>query len=544
MRIFIFVLFTLVTTNAMATPMFYWDNQDKLVEATSCKIVKTQSNRFRFSNYFGKNIQVTENLRNYKNILQSHLINSSLVKIIDGAQKKDYKKIEVVAVNQMEDPRGNRWFSERGDKGYLFHHSLKPAEDFILNLTSGAPDVAFGNIRSSTIGTLWHIASEETYYKMVCGEFTSGREYIVFRVYSPEKKDGPIALVGVYWDETSIFRSYKALSNSKAYKIIPTILKSERIEDLSAGNINNFENFKASSYPAETLANVLAKEDATTATEIKEENQVVQGNFENIICISHDTLNVRNINLDKVLFNAAAGEKVKIFQGWDGETKKTKKVNGSTYNFIKVQFPEREEADETQGWVAESFVQPKSTCQYVSKKTYIRDHNFVIKSINDESCCEFPTVKRPTDPYTEAPRNFGSRRANGKRKHAACDLYRYKDEPVLSVAPGKIIVGKYHYYQGTYAIQVRHAGGFIAVYGEITGQNAKGVKQGAVIKMGQRLGHIGKVNSNCCRPMLHFELYSGSETGVLKRPGLNRFSRRSDLLDPTPYLLKWEDGKF
>ena len=138
---------------------------------------------------------------------------------------------------------------------------------------------------------------------------------------------------------------------------------------------------------------------------------------------------------------------------------------------------------------------------------------------------------------------FKARRGGGTRSHAACDLYRYKDEPILSVAPGVVLRGLYYFYQGTYALEVRHSGGFIVRYGELTGKKEIGVSNGKKVKMGQRVGYMGKVNSNCCRPMLHFELFKGTKSGSLSQKG-NKFQRRSDLLDPTHYLQKWESGKF
>jgi murein DD-endopeptidase MepM/ murein hydrolase activator NlpD len=122
--------------------------------------------------------------------------------------------------------------------------------------------------------------------------------------------------------------------------------------------------------------------------------------------------------------------------------------------------------------------------------------------------------------------------------HAACDLYRYKDEAMLSVAPGVVTRGLYYFYQGTYALEVKHDGGFIVRYGEVTGKSPSGTSKGSRLKMGQTLGYIAKVNSNCCNPMLHFELYKGNVTGPLSQSG-NRYQRRSDLMNPTDYLLSW-----
>ncbi len=543
------LLLALMTNSAFATPLFYWDNQDKLVPAKGCGIVEVETNRFRFSQYFGKKVSITENLRNYKGVRQSHLVNNSLVKLMDGKRKKDFESMEVVARNQLSGVRPNRWFSERGDKGYLYTRSLLPAEDYVLSLRKGTPETSLGDIRESLVGTMWHIAAEGTYYKLVCGEFGSQREYILFRVYTPENLEEPSALVGVYWDETSIFRSYEAISKIQAHKLIPTVLEPIRVNDLLAdANSDYIGDLTSYQDPSEAL-DTRPEAPAPEVIEIEETEdveEVVTGSVENVVCIGTDTLNVRDIDLRKVLFSAVRGEKVKIFQSWDGENEQVKEINGSTYTFIKAEFPDREAKDETVGWVAKSFVKAKSDCKWINNNTFIRNHNATITSIDDEDCCEFPLVKKPTHAYTSGMRKFKAGRSGG-RLHAACDLYRYKDEPALAVGPGVILRNLYYFYEGTYALEVRHDGGFVARYGELTGTKpSKNIAKNKPIRMGDRVGYIGKVNSNCCRPMLHFELYSGKLTGSLtdRSSSATRHQRRKDLLDPTPYLLKWEDGKF
>jgi len=61
--------------------------------------------------------------------------------------------------------------------------------------------------------------------------------------------------------------------------------------------------------------------------------------------------------------------------------------------------------------------------------------------------------------------------------------------------------------------------------------------------MGQTIGYVGKVNSGCCEPMLHFELYSGKLTGALTQSG-TKFQRRKDLVNPSALLTELEKLKF
>jgi len=168
-----------------------------------------------------------------------------------------------------------------------------------------------------------------------------------------------------------------------------------------------------------------------------------------------------------------------------------------------------------------------------------------ITGLDDPNCCEFPTVKKVTHRFNSGMRRFRSGRSGGKRLHAACDLYRYENEEILSVAPGKIIQGVEYFYLGTYSLVIEHSGGFVVRYGEITAKKAKGISLGKTVKMGQRIGYVGQVQANV-RPMLHFELYDGSKTGPLtiRSESKNKFQRRKDLMNPTKYLLKWEASSF
>ena len=157
-------------------------------------------------------------------------------------------------------------------------------------------------------------------------------------------------------------------------------------------------------------------------------------------------------------------------------------------------------------------------------------------------------MRQVTTKFNEGMRRYGGSRGGGTRSHAAVDLYRFKDEPIFSVAPGVVIRGLYFFYQDTFALEVLHSGDFVVRYGELTGKIANNIAIAKQVKMGDRLGYIGKVNSGCCKPMLHFELYSGSLRGPLTQPGVMvngvLFHRRRDLVDPTKHMLKWQAAKF
>ena len=329
-------------------------------------------------------------------------------------------------------------------------------------------------------------------------------------------------------------------------------------------------------------------EGAPKQKKAQKEQKVIKGAMEEVVCISSGSLHVRSENLKTVLFDADRFEKVKVFQGW-GENNKTKTVNGKKYKYAKVQFPSREDGDNSIGWVAVELIKPKSECAGASKsdgddkvssddsdndkastkqekplkkekkkKKKSKDEDGdedknedkkeektpkqeagKISGLEDPNCCTFPIKNHPTESFKEGMRRFGANRSGGDRAHAACDLYHSKNDPIISVAGGKVIRDLYFFYQGTYALEVKHQGGFVVRYGEITGKKASGISDGHTVKAGETVGYMGKVDSDCCSPMLHFEMYKGTQSGSLSSGG-NKYQRRSDLMNPTSYLEKWE----
>ena len=123
-------------------PLYFWDNQEGLISAQDCKITTTSQSPFRVSSYTGGNKQLTENIRNYAGVRQSNLPTGSLVKLVETKyDKDDFQSIQVVGNNEGNPTPVHRWFSQRGDKGYLYNQSLLPAEDFVFELGLGAPEI-------------------------------------------------------------------------------------------------------------------------------------------------------------------------------------------------------------------------------------------------------------------------------------------------------------------------------------------------------------------------------------------------------------------
>jgi murein DD-endopeptidase MepM/ murein hydrolase activator NlpD len=148
--------------------------------------------------------------------------------------------------------------------------------------------------------------------------------------------------------------------------------------------------------------------------------------------------------------------------------------------------------------------------------------------------CRFPLEEVPKRSYKDSSSGFGTKRPNigPGILHPGCDLEAPVGTPVLAVDDGLIIAGPYDFYLGTDAIDVQH-GLFIVRYGEIK----KGFRpKSRTVKKGDVLGEVGKVGRG---NMLHFEMFAGTATGPLTIKNKPPWNRRSDLIDPTPFLDLW-----
>jgi murein DD-endopeptidase MepM/ murein hydrolase activator NlpD len=554
----IVLLFNL--TSVQAVPYYLWDNQDGLIEADECQIVPTESTNFKVSSATNTKIAGLENLRTYGGFKQSHVVAGSVIKLVEGRSKRNYRHVEVVGVAKHPTHKANRWFAERLDRGYLYKGSVEEIKDFIIGLENRSPVAKIdGDIAlSSTL--LKSLNEDNSYHKMECESLTQKRDYTVFSVHQ-EISEAPIAYIGVYWDETKIFRSIKTSkvsSSDWSGEIISSAsADKERRDEVSVNkgieaNVEmetEIEEEVSSMAPTSSLRPVVRPTIAGVS--------VTEGSNSLMVCMESGTLKVRDEELGKKIFTANAFEKVTLFNSWDSSDIKVKEIAGKDYEFIKVKFTEREAQDQQEGWVAKSFIQTQSDCPFKEPTVNVASANNV-KSLDDPNCCIFPVKARATADYTtHRVAKFGANRSGG-RKHAATDLYRFKNEPVVAVAPGKVIVGLKPFYFNSYYIVVKHVGGKVVRYGETTGKAVKGASAfNDVLSAGEKLGYVQQIitrKGNVLTPMLHFELYSGELSGALslnrrtpqnKRGNYNSsYKRRKDLLDPTPYMQKWERAMF
>lgn len=584
-----------ISSFAHAAPVdFYWHNNAGFVSASKCQMTLLKDIPFYISQ--GKKASALDNadLQTASGARKFYLLNRSLVRTSDeGKSRKGYKFVDVIGVSQTPKAQTNRWFAERMENGYIAESALKNLEDYVIEIKSGVAVKEIPNVKVATTGTFWQLATEKDQVQAFrCNLDGKDRDFMIFEVFTANSSQ-PIARVGVNSDHTGIFKSIQTHIPSEADKVLDSRMDQAPTDtrqslETGVGSSGSVavsplevtkaaaEEIKAQKEAQEQLVNkpfaegTAAASPNTTVTEgstnsattesVAPENEVaadeeaadedlklINSKQEHVVCINEDTLNVRDESLEKVLFKAEKNETVLPFQSWGSSDTKKKIINGKEYTFVKIQFPEKE--GENVGWLAQDYVRLEGQCSVTPKKDDTTTGGMTpmktgpIKSIDDAACCGFPTIKRPTHSYLSGMRRFKAGRSRGKRLHAACDLYRYHGEAAVSIADGKVTRGLYYFYQNTYALEVQYPGGFIARYGELTGKAAKGISAGNKVTRGQVMGHIGTVSSNCCPAMLHFELYSGTKKGGLSAKG-NKFGRRSDLMDPTKYLLKWEKNQF
>ena len=170
----------------------------------------------------------------------------------------------------------------------------------------------------------------------------------------------------------------------------------------------------------------------------------------------------------------------------------------------------------------------------------------------------FPIDRSPEAPWRHLLKSrnsyFGAGRT-GFPIHGACDLLVPAGTPVMAVQHGTIIRGPYEFLDiddrehncrsTTYAIDVVHDD-FIVRYAEIGANLPGGLGKNSPVEEGQVIAQVGV---QCGGTMLHLEMFKDTarlgvltdkshRTRYLHVPQAN-YERRSDLLDPTPYLDSW-----
>lgn len=145
----------------------------------------------------------------------------------------------------------------------------------------------------------------------------------------------------------------------------------------------------------------------------------------------------------------------------------------------------------------------------------------------------FPLPFIPAKSY-KGGNGFGASRDKVRPglKHAANDLAAPPGTPILAMATGVVLQGPYYFYNGTWALEIKHPQ-FIARYGEIA--RVAEVTVGDTVKEGQVIAYVGNQPGE---DMLHLEFFTGKLHGDLSyQPGTHRpYDRRDDVFDGVRFL--------
>ncbi len=439
---------------------------------------------------------------------------------------------------------GTRNLSKRGDKGTLPTETLQEISHFVLEVINSPVLATPGPFELKQ--SYWQTAMiRDAYVTFSCGDTAKPTQYIVFDVYDSKGID-PIAQVGVSGTDTKVLEDLKVMTpdeanqepvgeipappTSPAPPPPPAAVAPPPTNNAGPGGSGDITT------PDDSEKPVVGEEDEGQSPVASPEGTDKPG-LGYLVCTTVKVIPVFNKDI-KLIGHADQFEVIIPNQTWDEKQKSA---------YLEVQFPNRK--DLPSGWVPRSVVQTTQACEPYKKEHPAEDDGIdysmipLDATVSKTDCCKFPTALRPSISYAEGQTRFRAGRAGGRRLHAGVDLYRKKGEAAVAVASGRVIRGHYYFYQGVFAIEVKHPQ-FIARYGEVLGSVPKGALKGQNVVAGQTVGLISKVNSGCCTPMLHFELYKGTSRGPLTRYRVPPYDRRPDVIDPTNYIRKWEKAQY
>ncbi len=149
----------------------------------------------------------------------------------------------------------------------------------------------------------------------------------------------------------------------------------------------------------------------------------------------------------------------------------------------------------------------------------------------------FPLAKKVDSYKTVMPCRFGYPR-DGGRKHGGCDLGAPAGTEIFAIDDGEVVEVSSKFKYETSVVSIEH-GDYtdddycVIRYGEV---DTVMVQLGAKVKKGDVIAKVGKQPGGT---QLHLEMYSGDESGPFLQVNNLPYKRRSDLIDPTPFLDLW-----
>jgi murein DD-endopeptidase MepM/ murein hydrolase activator NlpD len=543
-----FAFASLLSVIAFAgTPIRYlWNNSTGFTSAAHCQVQNNAQSNFYVSQVPNEGLNSSVKLKG-AGFFSPALLDRSIVASRTAPGLAAKALVKVLGVPENARHKGFN-IAKVAEEGNIDATNLQEIGNYIIEVLNVPTVLTTAKQPLNAHKTFWQTSVDENehYVVLSCQEGALNITYLAFDVYN-KSSISPSAQVGLRVDQVSIFTSINVYTPDEANQLLsPTGEKLDAADsDKNSKTTSTTGSTSQKGGSTVTSGATTGPSPATPAGTTGTTNNsggtsavpTITGKLEYIICTEEDSVDVLDPELKKTLFEGDQFEVIIPAQSWND------KQNAS---YIEVQFPSRKSAP-ISGWVSKSMVKLKSECLELSSSEDKpeNDNNLDMSGIilNSKDCCKFPTIKRSTQSYAAGKLQFRARRRGGRRLHAGCDLYRRHGETAVSVASGVVIRGLYYFYQGVFALEIKHPN-FVARYGEILGRQAPGVSKGRVVKGGQEIGKVGTVSSRCCAPMLHFELYKGTTSGALTRYRRPPYDRRSDLMNPTDNLRKWEKAQF
>ena len=150
----------------------------------------------------------------------------------------------------------------------------------------------------------------------------------------------------------------------------------------------------------------------------------------------------------------------------------------------------------------------------------------------------FPLPTKVDSYNTNYSCKFGAPQ-NDRRKHGGVDLAVPAGTDVYAVDDGLVVEAASGFDEyGTCVISIQHGDVYdddyiVVRYGEV---GAPMVTVGDTVTKGKIIAKVGKQPGGT---QLHPEMYGGWETGAFKQEKNLPYKRRSNIIDPTPYMDAW-----
>ena len=147
----------------------------------------------------------------------------------------------------------------------------------------------------------------------------------------------------------------------------------------------------------------------------------------------------------------------------------------------------------------------------------------------------FPFKSPPDKSWNTGGRFFGAHRT-ATRKHGGCDILKPVGTQIHAVANGILVHEETDFYHNTNYVTFQH-GPYVIRYGEIMKGSTNRARRGWEVKKGQPIAKVGQLSGGS--HMLHFEMYAHGNDHSTLRGSSGPYMRRSDIMNPGPFLDKW-----